>query len=86
MNNELSAVLFVYLINLLGNIPMTNNNDNTTIGFNPKDMDKTTNPGAVITPIKLIDSITPAAIDWIYTEKDSVCKHTINVYPTAKNY
>lgn len=34
-----------------------------TIGFSPKLIDKTTIPGAKITPKRLIDYITPAAVD-----------------------
>ncbi len=46
-------------------MPTTSKRDSTTMGLNPSDIDITTKPGAVITPSKLIDYITPAAIDCI---------------------
>lgn len=61
----------------------TNNNDRTIIGLNSILIDKETIVGAMIIPNKLIASIIPAAVDWIWTEKDSVCKQTIKVYPIA---
>lgn len=70
-------------MNLLGRIANTNNNDNTTMGLNSILIDKETMVGATIIPNKLIASIIPAAVDWIWTENDSVCKQTIKVYPIA---
>lgn len=70
-------------MNLLGIIANTNNNDNTIIGLNSILIDRETIVGATMIPNKLIASIIPAAVDWICTENDSVCKQTIKVYPIA---
>ena len=67
----------------MGKIANTNNNDKTTIGLNSILIDKETIVGAITIPNKLIASMIPAAVDWIWTVKDSVCKQTIKVYPIA---
>lgn len=46
-------------------IPNKSSKDSTTIGLSELLIDKETIVGATITPNKLIDSIIPAAVDWI---------------------
>ena len=75
---------WVYLIKMFGMMASTNNNDKTTIEFHFIDIEKDTIEGAKIIPNILMASIMPAAVDWICTEKDSVCRHTIKVYPIAE--
>lgn len=62
----------------------TNSNERTTIGLNDIDIESDTMAGATMIPNKLMASMIPAAVDWICTEKDSVWRQTISVYPIAE--
>lgn len=69
----------VSFTNLLGRMAKISSNDRTTIGLNSMLIETETIVGATIIPKRLIASMIPAAVDWIWTEKDSVCKQTIKV-------
>ncbi len=49
-------------------------------------IEKETMDGATIIPSRLMASIIPAAVDYICTENDSVCRQMIRVYPIAMSY